>query len=145
MTRRRDYVGRERQEGSSAGAGQSYETHPFSLTSCLISSSYSAKKWTDYFGIQGNVNSTPTPSACPALTTSKFWKIDHILPSFTPSYITLDVFMEKIYALIFLPMGRYDVVGTATRYGLGGPEIESRWGKDFPHPPRPALGPTHLL
>jgi hypothetical protein len=35
-------------------------------------------------------------------------------------------------------------VGTATRYGLDGPEIESRWGRDFPHPFRPALGPTQL-
>ena len=34
------------------------------------------------------------------------------------------------------------VVGTATRYGLDGPGIESRLGRDFPHPCRPALGPT---
>jgi len=32
--------------------------------------------------------------------------------------------------------------GIATRYGLEGPEIESRWGRDFPHPSRLALGPT---
>jgi hypothetical protein len=31
---------------------------------------------------------------------------------------------------------------TATRYGLNGPGIESRWGLDFPHPSIPALGPT---
>ena len=29
-------------------------------------------------------------------------------------------------------------VGIATRKGLGGPGIESRWGRDFPHPSRPA-------
>jgi hypothetical protein len=29
-----------------------------------------------------------------------------------------------------------------TRYGLEGPGIESRWGRDFPHPSRPALGLT---
>jgi len=34
-------------------------------------------------------------------------------------------------------------VGIATRYGLDGPGIESRWRRDFPHPTRPALGPTH--
>ena len=31
---------------------------------------------------------------------------------------------------------------TATRYGLEGPGIESWWVGDFPHPSRPALGPT---
>jgi hypothetical protein len=30
----------------------------------------------------------------------------------------------------------------ATRYGLDGPGIESRWGRDFQHLSRPALGPT---
>ena len=35
-------------------------------------------------------------------------------------------------------------VGTATRYSLDGPGIESRWGggRDFQHPSRPALGLT---
>jgi hypothetical protein len=36
------------------------------------------------------------------------------------------------------------VVGIATGYGLDGPGIESRWGRDFPHLSRPALGPTQL-
>jgi hypothetical protein len=33
-------------------------------------------------------------------------------------------------------------VDIATGYGLNGPEIESRWGRDFLHLSRPALGPT---
>ena len=33
-------------------------------------------------------------------------------------------------------------VGIATGYGLDGPGIESRWGRDFPHLSRPTLGPT---
>jgi hypothetical protein len=33
-------------------------------------------------------------------------------------------------------------VGIVTRYGLDGPGIESQWGRDLPHPSRPALGPT---
>ena len=39
-------------------------------------------------------------------------------------------------------MGRDSSVGIATRYWLDGPGIESRWGRDFPRPARPALGPT---
>jgi hypothetical protein len=39
-------------------------------------------------------------------------------------------------------MDRDKSVGIATRYGLDGPGIESRCGRDFPHPFRPALGPT---
>jgi hypothetical protein len=37
--------------------------------------------------------------------------------------------------------GRDSSVGIATRYGL---EIESRWGRDFPHLSRPALGQSLL-
>ena len=40
-------------------------------------------------------------------------------------------------------MSRDSSVGIATRYGLDGPVIESRWGRDFPHPSRPVLRPTH--
>ena len=38
--------------------------------------------------------------------------------------------------------GPGSVVGIATGYGLDGQGIESRWGRDFPHLSRPALGPT---
>ena len=33
-------------------------------------------------------------------------------------------------------------VDVATRYGLDGPGIESRWRRDFPYPSRAALGRT---
>ena len=33
-------------------------------------------------------------------------------------------------------------VGIMTGYWLDGPGIESRWGRDFPHLSRVALGPT---
>jgi len=36
---------------------------------------------------------------------------------------------------------RHSVVGIATGYGLDGPGIESRWGRDFPHLSTPALWP----
>ena len=35
-------------------------------------------------------------------------------------------------------------VGLATRYGLDGPRIDSRWGRDFPHLSRTVQGPTQL-
>jgi hypothetical protein len=38
--------------------------------------------------------------------------------------------------------GAGSVVGIATGYGLDGPGIESRWGRDFPHLSRPVVGPT---
>ena len=37
---------------------------------------------------------------------------------------------------------RDSAVGIAIRYGLNGQGIESRWGRDFPHPFRPSLEPT---
>jgi hypothetical protein len=40
--------------------------------------------------------------------------------------------------------GPGSVVGLATGYGLDGPGIESRWGRDFPYLSRPTLGPTQL-
>jgi hypothetical protein len=39
-------------------------------------------------------------------------------------------------------VGREILVGIATRYRRGGPEIGSRWGRDLPQPSKPALGPT---
>jgi len=36
---------------------------------------------------------------------------------------------------------RDNAVRIATRYGMDGSRIGSRWGRDFPHPSRPALGP----
>jgi len=40
--------------------------------------------------------------------------------------------------------GLGSVVGIAIVYGLDGPGIESRWGRDFPHLSRPVLRPTQL-
>ena len=45
----------------------------------------------------------------------------------------------EVAVTVGLPAGS---VGITTRYGLEGPEIESRWGRDFPHPSRPTSNPT---
>jgi hypothetical protein len=47
--------------------------------------------------------------------------------------------------LYLMSRSRNGVVGIATRYGLEGPVIESRWGRDFPHLSRPAPRPPSLL
>ena len=47
-----------------------------------------------------------------------------------------------MYEVSYSIQGLDSVVGIATRYGLDGPGIESRWGQDFSQPSRPALGPT---
>jgi hypothetical protein len=39
-------------------------------------------------------------------------------------------------------VGRDSSVGIATCYGLDSMGIESRWGRDFPHPSKLALGTT---
>jgi hypothetical protein len=58
-------------------------------------------------------------------------------------YIYIIVEYTKHVLKIALKMVGWDSsVGIATRYGLNGPGIESRWGRDFSHPSRPALGPT---
>ena len=52
--------------------------------------------------------------------------------------------IESVYFFYSNPvfMGRDSSVGIANRYGLDGPGIESRWGRDFLHPSRPAVGHT---
>jgi len=41
--------------------------------------------------------------------------------------------------------GRDGSVGIATRYRLDGSGIESRKGRDFPHPSRSVLGPSYTM
>jgi hypothetical protein len=54
--------------------------------------------------------------------------------------------LYSIYSLLCIQSltfwGRDSSVGTATSYGLDGPGIESRWGREFSHSSRLALGPT---
>ena len=52
-------------------------------------------------------------------------------------------FGRQVNKISTLPLaGRDSAVGIATHYGLDGPGIESRWRRDFPHPPRAPLGTT---
>jgi hypothetical protein len=49
---------------------------------------------------------------------------------------------SKFYGLPYFHGSRDSVVGIATRYGLEGPGIESRWGEIFRTYPHRAPGPT---
>jgi hypothetical protein len=62
----------------------------------------------------------------------RIWGLEHLQMSVYANY--------TIYPKL---KGRRDSsVGIATTYGLEGRGIECRWGRDFPHPSRPALGPN---
>ena len=50
--------------------------------------------------------------------------------------------MFPFYVVRCRDVGRDSSDCIATRCGLDGPGIESRCRRDFPHPSRPALGPT---
>jgi len=64
------------------------------------------------------------------------------------SYWYLVLFMSsfrviRINMFYYWKSGRDSSNGIVTRYGLDGPRIEFWWGgRDFPHPSRPAPGPT---
>jgi hypothetical protein len=55
-----------------------------------------------------------------------------------PSYF----FKIQFNIILYSAPGPGNSVGIATGYGLDGPGIESRWGRNFSHTSRPALGPT---
>ena len=64
-------------------------------------------------------------------------------PTVTILYEDLALLFDYVNIYIYCQgVGRDSSVGIATRYGLDGLGTESRWGRDFPHPSRPALGPT---
>jgi hypothetical protein len=73
-----------------------------------------------------------------------FYGEEMLAPRFPPSRRTtpcrLSVTDYSQLPSIFV--GRDNVVGIATRYGLDDPGIESRCGRDFSQPSRPALVPT---
>jgi hypothetical protein len=49
---------------------------------------------------------------------------------------------DYFYHTLNTTYGPGSAVGIAIGYGLDGPGKEFRWGRDFPHLSRPALGPT---
>ena len=74
------------------------------------------------------------------VTQGKLLQYCKIVTAFLMCLVTLTAW--NVQSALDLTKGGDSSVGIATCYGLDGPGIESRWGRDFPHPSRPALGPT---
>jgi hypothetical protein len=69
----------------------------------------------------------------------------HCWPTHRPTVRKLSWFYSRLLLcsiFCYSPRELVSSVGIATRYGQDGPAIESQWGRDFPHPFRPALGHT---
>jgi hypothetical protein len=76
----------------------------------------------------------------------EFWRSESsFIKMFSSNKSVKDKHLNFFYFIItsrsFLKR-RYISVDIAMRYGPDDPWIESRWGRDFPHPSWPALGPT---
>ena len=65
-----------------------------------------------------------------------------MLCKFHESNTQKNVIGHYFYSLSQNSSGPGSSVTIATGYGLDGPEIESWWGRDFPHLSGPAVGPT---
>ena len=61
---------------------------------------------------------------------------------YTLLFHVTSLLLPIIFLGVLMQCGPGSVVGIATGYELDGTGIESRWGRDFPHLSRPALGPT---
>ena len=56
-----------------------------------------------------------------------------------------EVVFEGIWTIFYCMNRKYtSCLCVGRNSGMDGPGIESRWGRDFSQPSRPALGPTQL-
>ena len=67
--------------------------------------------------------------------------VNTVCPRSTYS-VNVQYAVQYFIAKYIFIVGRDSSVDIATLYGLDGPGIESRSGRDFPHPSRLVLGPT---
>jgi hypothetical protein len=65
-----------------------------------------------------------------------------VAPALALLLLLLVVVVVVVVVTVSVLRGPGSSVGIATGYGLGGPGIESRWVRDFPHLSRLALGLT---
>ena len=69
------------------------------------------------------------------LSFSLTWKILYLITC-------QSIYLTRYWLEFISSFGRDNSVRIATTLGLDGPEIESRWKRNLPHPSRPALGIT---
>ena len=86
-------------------------------------------------------------SVCVLHSAATFARVNKLIALVTYRIISVNIRVNRMAVRLEGNIGKYagrERTGIATRYGLDGPVIESRWGggRDFPHPSRPALGPT---
>ena len=67
------------------------------------------------------------------------------LKRLNPDSDLVEFTLAKIGNITRFTAARDRAVIISTGYGLDGPGVEFRWGRDFPHPSRPVLGPPNLL
>jgi hypothetical protein len=102
---------------------------------------FTASVWTNFGYIIGKANFIATLRN--HLHSHFFYSVDVV---FVCKVIYLSVIVKCLWyfaLLICRCFGPGSSVGIAADYGLDGLGIESRWGRDFPHLSRPALGPTY--
>jgi hypothetical protein len=81
--------------------------------------------------------------SCATTLTNLLFCCGQVMVVFLTSRLVYVGTLDNRRSIFFCTKVLWDsVVGIATCYGLDGPGIESRWGRDFPHPSRPAQGPT---
>jgi hypothetical protein len=88
---------------------------------------------------KGSLQHSQVPATCPYPEPARSSSCPHflkiylniILPSTRQVFVWEDT--VHIYNRNVRSRGPGSVVGIATAYGLDGPEIESRWGRVFPH------------
>jgi hypothetical protein len=107
------------------------------LEKCLLSGTdWELKKSGLRFVFKG-LNSGPV-----ILVHTKIEPVTWILNNLFSAQITSNRVSTLFFLVYSVIMGRDSPFAVATRYWLDVPGIGSGWGRDFPRPSRPALGPT---
>jgi hypothetical protein len=75
--------------------------------------------------------------------TSKYWDVKNVNKTLIKGFEGKELQRKARHGFeVTITMGVADSSVGITRYGLEGPGIESRWGRDFPHPSRPPSSHT---